>query len=74
MLLLQKGLTALHLAAKYARPVVVNALLGYGAPVDITGGIKDKTPLHFSAQLPATANGELLLLLAGKFGVVELNS
>jgi len=51
----QDKLTALHVAVQNCRPLVVQMLLGFGAPVQIKGGEKQETPLHLAAQI---SNGQ----------------
>ena len=44
-------MTSLHVAVQHCRPLVVQMLLGYGAPVQMKGGEKQETPLHLAAQI-----------------------
>lgn len=43
--------TSLHLAVRYNKPLVVQALLGYGADVRLKGGKAGETPLHIVARI-----------------------
>ncbi len=45
------GQTALHVAVKTCKPMVVQTLLGFGANVQLVAGEFKQTPLHLAAKV-----------------------
>ena len=60
--------TSLHLAVRYCRPLVVQALLGYGADTKLKGGKAGEAPLHIAAR---SKDGEAVTEMLIKSGFVH---